>query len=334
MSTAPVVYLDQAHWVTMARVRVSPQKIRPAAELDAATRLWKAVDREEVRLPLSMAHVVETSHRQDDRSRVDLADAMLDGYHGWHMHHPQDVRRTELGRALRPGVKPPLTTDAVFSRHPGTPFNSDDGYKQPTCTVPGLSEQQRRAIELADWQRVWRSLLRDEKVTPAEKSESDAVVAGWADLHANLAAYIAENPANPDMRGVAATRTLVDLKKEIARIALYIGFTQDEFDAWISGLRVDAADNGSLQGLVDLFAAMPFVGRVTDVTYQRLRNPQEKWVRNDLNDMMYLCCAAAYADIVVAEGAMTHRLVDAKRRTTLGAVVVKNIRGLTNHLGL
>src|SRR5690349_17520062 len=104
MSATPVVYLDQAHWVTMARARVSPDKIPSPAELDAAKWLWQAADSEKVRLPLSMGHLVETTRRQDDVSRVDLADAMLDCYHGWHMSHPQDVRRTELGRGLREDI--------------------------------------------------------------------------------------------------------------------------------------------------------------------------------------------------------------------------------------
>jgi hypothetical protein len=70
------------------------------------------------------------------------------------------------------------------------------------------------------------------------------------------------------------------------------------------------------------------------VLYQRLRNSQEKWVRNDLTDLMYLCCAAGYADIVVAEKATAHRLASAKPRTTPGASVVKNLRGLSNYLTL
>lgn len=46
---------------------------------------------------------------------------------------------------------------------------------------------------------------------------------------------------------------------------------------------------------------MPYVGRLGEVLYLRLRNADEKWEANDLNDMNSLCAAAGYADVTVGE---------------------------------
>ncbi len=46
---------------------------------------------------------------------------------------------------------------------------------------------------------------------------------------------------------------------------------------------------------------MPYVGRLGEVLALRLRNADEKWEGNDLNDMNFLCAAAGYADVTVGE---------------------------------
>ena len=46
---------------------------------------------------------------------------------------------------------------------------------------------------------------------------------------------------------------------------------------------------------------MPYVGRLSEVLYLRLRNADEKWEANDLNDLNFLCAAAGYADIIIGE---------------------------------
>jgi hypothetical protein len=58
--------------------------------------------------------------------------------------------------------------------------------------------------------------------------------------------------------------------------------------------------------VVGFFAGLPFLGRVLEVTCARLRNPADRWVNNDLNDLHFLACAAGYADHVVAEKKTGH----------------------------
>jgi len=69
-----------------------------------------------------------------------------------------------------------------------------------------------------------------------------------------------------------------------------------------------------------------------EITKIRLRNPQDTWTENDFIDMLFLSCAAAYADFVVAERKATHMLRQAARQTSSGAIVFASLRELHCHL--
>ena len=96
----------------------------------------------------------------------------------------------------------------------------------------------------------------------------------------------------------------------------------------------------------DVFATMmgggslwtpPFVGLWREVMHERhLAHPlgrPARWRRNDLQDMFYLGCAAAYADVVVCERGARHYLTEAlRRRPAGGAAVVRTLGEAVNHL--
>ncbi|MGK5112799.1 hypothetical protein [Geodermatophilus sp. CPCC 205506] len=317
------VYLDQTHWVSMAQARVNREKLerrRGLAELTAADLLWRAVEAGEVRLPLSCAHLVETARAGAEARRADLADAMLAGYGGWHMRHPIDVRGMELRWGLRP--EPDAAPDArdVFTQAPGAPFRAAE-FEPYVCRDPAFPEPVRRLIELLTWRDTWAATLREDSLTTEEQAHADAHINAWADGYADLSAYMRDNPTDRDIRLVAAGKTYADLGLELAQAAVALGMTIAEFRERIN---VDVC--------IDFFAALPFVGRVMEVTHQRVRNPSERWARNDLNDLLYLACAAGYADVVVAEKHMTHHLRTAARHSRPGAVVVGDLKALQKHL--
>ena len=51
----------------------------------------------------------------------------------------------------------------------------------------------------------------------------------------------------------------------------------------------------------DPVASMPFLGQMRQMLFARLRNVGQQWEPNDLVDILFLCCAAGYADVVVGE---------------------------------
>ncbi|MGA5421959.1 hypothetical protein [Streptomyces lavendulocolor] len=119
---ATIVYLDQCHWITMARARVARHKVQVPEELQAADALWARAERGLIRLPLSSAHLVETVHAGSKERRRHLAEAMLDAYGGWHMVNPLVVRRHELISALGGGRA--LGAGDVFTSAAGSPFSN------------------------------------------------------------------------------------------------------------------------------------------------------------------------------------------------------------------
>lgn len=300
-----IIYLDQNHWITMARARVAREKVQSVAELKAADALWEAATQRRIRLPLSSAHLVETVHGGDRERRHNLALAMLDAYDGWHMASPLSVRRCELVAALGGGRA--LQADDVFTRAPGAPFYTYDLLgDDPSATPPPL------------WAAVWRDLLLKETLPEEDFAATDTVIATWAAAHDQLREYLRANPAQRDMRLVAAAVLLRDLRMELSEACVRAGISTSSFTELV---RPETA--------VDFFAGMPFVGRVLEVTRARLSNPQDTWVNHDLNDLLFLACAAGYADHVVAEKKTGHFLDLARTSVTAaGAAVHLNLRSL------
>jgi hypothetical protein len=89
-----VVYLDQNHWIMLARQQWAPEKV-PAPHRDGYERLTMLARERAIVLPLSAAHAFETA-RRDGRQRRELATTMLQFSRGWQMRSPLKVRREEL----------------------------------------------------------------------------------------------------------------------------------------------------------------------------------------------------------------------------------------------
>ena len=67
---------------------------------------------------------------------------------------------------------------------------------------------------------------------------------------------------------------------------------------------------------------MPHLGRLRELILKRLRNADERWLPNDLNDAIYLSCAAGYVDLVVGEKSHTNVLLQTERAVRPGAHLV------------
>ncbi len=82
----------------------------------------------------------------------------------------------------------------------------------------------------------------------------------------------------------------------------------------------------------DDLTKLAYVGRNRDVIHLRLCNSNDQWKANDLIDMNYLPCAAAYADYIVAERKTIDYLRRAERGRTGGAVTSSSLAQLFEHL--
>lgn len=305
-----IVYLDQNHWVTMARARVAPEKIQVVEEGQAADALWRLVESGQVRLPLSMAHLVETAHAGTKDRRRHLAEAMLDAYDGWHMLNPLVVRRYEFVGAFS-GVT--LKAKDVFTTAANSPFFD---YVPPISVTASRLEQS--VASALSWSAAWASCLLEETLSQAEADGANAAIKRWADVPVRLAQYLRDHPAERDMRMVTAAYMLGDLKVEIAQACMLAGISNDHLSAHLNPEKA-----------AGFFTGLPFNGGVLEVTQARLRNSFDIWVNNDLNDLFYLACAAGYADHVVAEKKTGRFLQDANKALAAPrASVHLNLRSL------
>jgi hypothetical protein len=103
---------------------------------------------------------------------------------------------------------------------------------------------------------------------------------------------------------------------DIGRAASDNGMSPEQFRTWLA------------EDAETTLAAAQALGRIREVIHLRLSNADDKWEANDLNDLLYLATAGAYADVLVGEkktcsyllraggavspgGAVFHRMIDA-----------------------
>jgi hypothetical protein len=73
----------------------------------------------------------------------------------------------------------------------------------------------------------------------------------------------------------ARARLIADLGDETARAAQQAGLSPEQYSLWLT------------DELPDRLREMPYVGRLHEVLYHRLRNADDKWERTDLIDMKF-----------------------------------------------
>jgi hypothetical protein len=314
----PVVYLDQNKWVLLGRAIHSPSKV-PPSELPAAKELIWHAEQQRVILPLSSGHYIETA-RVDRSWRQNLAPLMVRLSRGWLMRDPLLVRRAELRAMFRERVGAPVEPAvAVITLDPS------QAYGKPIDVAPlgepGWPKELRLLTETLAAVTATFAVLVEDEVTHSEAGYE--VARRWAESHQPLAEELRTNTRARELpRDLTRMRFLTDLAPDLAEVAAASGMSMERFQVWCAK---DA--EGDLQKL-------PYLGRMRDVIHFRLRNAGDRWEPNDLVDMMYLPCAAAYADFVVAENKTRDYLLRAQRTRSDGALVVSSIAQLMERLAL
>jgi hypothetical protein len=299
---APVVYLDQNHWVELARQQWSPEKV-PAPHCDGYARLLTLARERAVVLPLSAAHCFETA-RKDGRQRRQLGTTMLQLSRGWQMRAPLKVRREELlcnVSRLHPGSEA-IDQRAVFTLDPDALFTSSD-YETKESFEADLLARLTWAPALAE------AVVEDER---EDDEAARAKAEYWATVHSGIAARMAEVNASAEEKWATARMALLaDITDVLAAVASTVGLERGDWEAWL----VDSEDN---------LASMPSIARIQQVTHRRLCNPRHRWRVNDLSDMYFLACAAGYADFLLAEKATSSDLRRAESRVPTGARICRS----------
>lgn len=286
----PVVYLDQNHWSVIAKALHEPESVRDERERLAAERVAELAQQRKVILPLSLGHVGETGQWRDDSRRYRLALTMLELSNGWQLRDVLLLRRAELQQALATslGQMAPAPVRGV-TLEPGAIVGRADPYR-PSSTLD--AELAFLTTALVEFSVVFDIMLQD----AATQLES---VPGWADRLQRITRDLAaEEPDARRRRAVSLDTFRRDLPHELAPAALELDMTARDAGEWLMTLT---------EGQI---ASMPSLGIYRELLHEKLSDPGTVWAQNDLTDMMYLSCGAAYADHVVGE----RRLISDLRR--------------------
>jgi hypothetical protein len=275
----PIVYLDQNQWSILAAARFGHRAVSSGVKR-AAGQLIELVEAGRVLVPASSAHFTETVPLYGT-SRVAIATTILQISRGWQMRSPLDVRLDEI-RAAIGGSEP--TVGDVFAPQAaeflGTP--SDLGGLADGSAVARVLGVIPSILGLYD------TLLETTPI-PDEGSVAETQAYGWAQKWAELSEQLHANnePVSAVMR-ITTAAMIDDAIDDVERAARSANMTPEQVGA-------------RLVGVDDPVAGMPFLGQMRQMLLFRLRNRTQRWEANDLIDILFLCCAAGYADIVVAE---------------------------------
>lgn len=180
ISEARTVYLDQNHWIGFATWSRTDREV-PPKQSEFFELLATSVDNGAVILPISSAHIVETSRRRGP-SRLDVAATMLRYSQGWQMRSVLALRRREA-RQLFGG--PPLQKSDVITFQERALF-SQHNEQEPIQRAP-----QEQLIEQMSWMTSLAALLLDsESASRAGRSEAEA----WASTFPPLSTELSSNP--------------------------------------------------------------------------------------------------------------------------------------------
>lgn len=257
-----------------------PEDVKKKSEIEPARQLIRLARDAGVAIPLSAANIRETGALFGDK-RYELGFAMGSLAGGWMMRHPISVRRFELAQCLAQelGIKVPRSAQRrVFTLEPYAIYDNE-----PDAGL--LSATDLKLFELA---QISPSVILDVLLDP-EKLPS-AAPAKWVAVNQQITDMLRDS-------------TLPKKQKEDYAYAYsWLDYSGSVLEA-ITLLGLDRTDIGQLTitDISRLLKSMKMTGIYTLIAMRRHTNKKTQWSSNDLTDMIFLSCAAAYADFVAAE---------------------------------
>jgi hypothetical protein len=307
----PIVYLDQNKWSLLADSVHRPEKVS-GTEPRAAAELVRLARKKRLVLPISSGHMIETSPLYSDRRRH-LASLMVGLSRGWVMRDPLLVTASELRSlffSLRGRARAVPSTFTLDTRA----FFAESREYEPQDLDLEQFRELLSAITSAN--SILDVLLETDRTEPEGIAESTR----WAAFYQEFGRLMSDSRSRSERRRASLEATLMHLGHGLVDAARAAGMSD-----------VDLADWAESRAEADL-GALPSVGRQREVIHTRFQNRTDGWKPNDLVDLMYLSCAAGYADHIVCEKKMGTYLRQVGQRTQ-GAEVHICLGTLVESLG-
>ncbi|WP_193383703.1 MULTISPECIES: hypothetical protein [Streptomyces] len=310
-----VVYLDQNMWRPVSDALQGESAVG-GKERDAAEQLAEWVRSRRIVLPASAGHYHETTKWSLADKRYRLGLTILQLSRGWQMRDPLQVRRDEIGGMFRcwlgkaddarPASAFTLAPNSLHSPSrlvpysPPADFSADDAFRLAALTSASAY------IDV---------MLDAERVEPGAEP-------GWVQANQQFSDWLdAQKWDSQQKRRSIDAFLFADLRRELAEGAHAAGLSQQELQQW--------SQKQPMEG----FSALPATGLYREMLHNRHLNRGTRWERNDLTDMVYLSCAAGYADFVVCERHMREPLERGVRRLGLPTKVFRRLSEAVAALG-
>lgn len=172
--------------------------------------------------------------------------------------------------------------------------------------------------ERLSWAEVFADLfVEDEReADPAALAKANR----WANIYSETGERVRALTNSQEKRR-ALTRELVisDFSGELFAACGILGISEEEGLQWAK--EANFRDE-----------QMPSTNLLFEITLRRLSSKDHHWRKNDLNDLTFLCCAAAHCDLVLAENATSHDLRDAQRHTPAKAKICRSLEELISEI--
>ncbi|MDQ6613641.1 MAG: hypothetical protein M3083_02480 [Actinomycetota bacterium] len=313
----PVVYLDQNKWVQVAQAIHAPERVH-LPELGPTRQLIELAAAKEVILPISSGHWIETGplygHRRDH-----VAASMVGLSRGWIMRDPVLVRMLELVslfKCRRSSLMPVIDEPVFTLDHRAVYFEA-----MPSLGHSSLPPEVAMWVDvLSGASAIFAVLLEDDAVCSHEGAEATR---RWAEEHQQAANVLASNSGvRTTSREFTLRWFLKDLWLDLGVATSTANVNVEEFGEWLES-----------EAEADV-AMLPYLGRAREVVHRRMLNAQDTWTSNDLIDLLFLPCAAGYADHVVCERKTAADLRAVRRKDEGAAVhrtVAELLRALESH---
>ncbi len=322
------VWLDQNKWIDLALAAKDDPRGARFSDVLAVARA--CIELGTVSFPLDAGRYMETSKRGDWQSRQDLVAVMaeLSRFHA--IAPPRVVVPAEIDAALRArfGVPAVPRTAQVFGVGVGHAFGGGidtsgrlqlpDGIELPPGALAAANAFVQQALELGLLLGPPPSMHRcDEQRALLDRMTQDK---DFATARAALAGRLTEHGWDKKGRLDQAMlpNELVDILEPVNAALVLAGLDPSRFPEALGR-----------DGLTAFLRDLPTRAVTFDLLRDKHAQEQQKWERNDLNDVVYLPVAAVHCDVVVTERQWANRLVRAGIPRRYGTTVLHDLAGLT-----
>lgn len=312
-----ILYLDQNKWIELARVHVGRESRKELVNL--YDELGTAVDRGALLIPISKAHVIETSKINSPERREHLAATFRELNRGV-------ILRSRAGRLA---VELLSTLNELFGKPP---------LNLPMRWALGANFLQafEQFDELIAHQSA-RELLQnmDSVMSPADCLYDFLVNGDDDDRRKGIAGFTAgsdELVSRIEERRTAMTNVSREMRRRAYMARLFL----DHQDIILDHLQFLGESRGSLEALGNAaFTAIientPTLAVETALA-MKVEIQSRAIARNDLLDLHSLCAAIPYCDFVVAEKTFINLANQCKLGQRYNAKLITRLTDLPSHL--